>query len=90
MWKPTPSARILDTLDRLVATQRNMPVPLTEQEHTDLRDAAFAIRQIQVFCDRYEQRDQRVPKGTGHVSVRAVLAILDGATADEAYRDRLT
>lgn len=31
------------TLHRLAATQRNMPVPLTDQEHTDLREAAYLL-----------------------------------------------
>lgn len=44
MTEPETAARLAATCDRLAATQRNMPVPLTEQEHTDLRDAAILLR----------------------------------------------
>ena len=38
------AARLASVCDRLASTQRNMPVPLSEQEHTDLRDAAALLR----------------------------------------------
>jgi hypothetical protein len=41
-----PLGRILATLDRMVATQRNMDIKrLTEDEHDDLREAARMLRE---------------------------------------------
>ncbi len=41
---PITTAQI-NTLERLARTQRNLDVPLTEQERTDLRDVARVLRQ---------------------------------------------
>lgn len=43
--------RLIDTLDRLASTQRNLPVPLTEQERTHLREAARRLRALTPDCD---------------------------------------
>ncbi len=40
---PITDAQI-NTLERLARTQRNLDVPLTEQERTDLRDVARVLR----------------------------------------------
>lgn len=45
MRKPlTERERLADVCDRLAATQRNMPVPMTIEERADLRKAAVVLR----------------------------------------------
>lgn len=46
-------------------------------------------RELRALCERYEQRDARTPVGSGRVSARMVLTVLDGKTADEAYKEAL-
>lgn len=46
-----PLSRIVEILTALSSVQRNMPVWLTEEEHTALRDAARLLR---CFADRRE------------------------------------
>lgn len=40
--------QLAETLHRLDRCQRNLPVPLTDQEHTDLREAGYAITALTV------------------------------------------
>lgn len=44
MAERIPLERVLNTLDRFVATQRNLPCFKTEEEHDDLREAARLLR----------------------------------------------
>ncbi len=45
----THSPDVCDTLERLAATQPNLPVPLTAEERDDLRQAVKEMRRLRLL-----------------------------------------